>query len=243
MELANIEKFKVLDIDTLVPADWNYKDDDKEMGEKLSNNLKRNGQIENIIVRLLPTGAYEVVNGNHRYFAMKALGATKIVAYDMGEITTEHAMRLAIETNETKFESDNVKLSKLIAESLIPAFGLEDLEVTMPYNADMLKLMSEMSQYQFPTSADGDKTEGGEGSDDKPEEKFETLRFQVPVAVADIFREAMAKVRASVSRATRRPCDDDIRPIEMLALIVRDMTDKEIDVALYGEHADAVEGR
>jgi ParB-like chromosome segregation protein Spo0J len=62
--------FVDIPLDLLVPADWNYKTDDEYRQEKLKNNIKRNGQVENIIVRLLSTGFYEIVNGNHRYQAL-----------------------------------------------------------------------------------------------------------------------------------------------------------------------------
>ena len=57
--------------DKLVKADWNYKTEDQEKQEKLKENIKRNGQIENIIIRELETGFFEVVNGNHRLSVLK----------------------------------------------------------------------------------------------------------------------------------------------------------------------------
>ena len=60
-------------IDKLVKADWNYKTEDDKKQEKLKENIKRNGQIENILIRELDTGYYEVVNGNHRLSVLKEL--------------------------------------------------------------------------------------------------------------------------------------------------------------------------
>src|SRR3972149_2059713 len=58
--------YKLMPIEILVKADWNYKADDEEKSNKLTNNIKRIGQVENIQVRELDTGYYEVINGNHR---------------------------------------------------------------------------------------------------------------------------------------------------------------------------------
>jgi len=50
---STLENYIELPINKLLKADWNYKVDNEALLEKLKNNLKRNGQIENIIVRLL----------------------------------------------------------------------------------------------------------------------------------------------------------------------------------------------
>ena len=61
MELIVEEKnFHSLPIDKLVEASWNYKDDDEVLQEKLAENIKRNKQIENIIVRELEIGRAHV---------------------------------------------------------------------------------------------------------------------------------------------------------------------------------------
>lgn len=137
MTLVNSERYKLVKIDQLVKADWNYKNDNPELAAKLAENMKRNGQVENILVRHLPTGFLEVVNGNHRFDALKLLGAEEVMAYDLGEISQEHAMRIAIETNETRFDSDSEKLEGILRE-IAGSFSLEDLAATMPFKPDEL---------------------------------------------------------------------------------------------------------
>ncbi|MBS1562569.1 MAG: ParB N-terminal domain-containing protein [Bacteroidetes bacterium] len=137
----------------LVKADWNYKLDSVELAEKLAANIKRNGQIENIIIRQLPSGFYEVVNGNHRYDAMLHLGFTHIMAYNLGSISEQHAQRVAIETNETRFDTDPHKLAKLI-EELQVEFNLADLESSLPFNADELTAMLSGMNVLLPSTAE-----------------------------------------------------------------------------------------
>lgn len=62
-----MKQYKVIEIpvNKLKKADWNYKKDDEILLNKLINNIKKNGQIENLIVRELPDGYFEVINGNH----------------------------------------------------------------------------------------------------------------------------------------------------------------------------------
>jgi ParB-like chromosome segregation protein Spo0J len=125
--------FQSVAIDQLVKADWNYKEDNAELLEKLVNNIKRNGQIENIIIRELDTGFLEVVNGNHRLDALKVIGAEEVYCFNLGTISEAQAKRIAIETNETKFSSNQDNLSAILLE-LVDDFDIEDLLDTMPFD-------------------------------------------------------------------------------------------------------------
>lgn len=143
-----IKNFIEIPINQLVKADWNYKKDDENKKEKLKNNIKRNGQIENIIVRRLDSGFYEVVNGNHRFDALKDLGIETAVCYDLGKINQQQAIRIAIETNETRFESDHLLLAERIQE-IIEEFNIDDLLETMPYSEHELNNYSELLDFDW----------------------------------------------------------------------------------------------
>jgi hypothetical protein len=127
--------YKIFPRGILVEADWNYKDDDELIGEKLRNNMKRIGQVENIQLRLLNTGYYEVINGNHRLKEGDNLGKQFYIAYDHGPISLAEAQRIATETNETRFKSNFEKLSKILNDLKIE-FPEDDLLSTMPFSQD-----------------------------------------------------------------------------------------------------------
>jgi len=139
-----------INIDTakLVKADWNYKKEDEEKTKKLVGNFKRNGQIENIIVRELDTGFYEVINGNHRKDVFDILKIKKVHTYNFGNITQDRAVRIAIETNETRFDSDQLKLSELIT-MLTTKFKIADLSNTMPYSEQDINNFLEVANFDF----------------------------------------------------------------------------------------------
>jgi ParB-like chromosome segregation protein Spo0J len=105
-----------LPLKSLIQTPWNYKSNSPELREKLKANILKNDQIENIIVRELSGGAYEIVNGNHRYDVMKELGYKTVVCINLGSISTQQAMRIAIETNETTFQTDEFKLMEAIKD-------------------------------------------------------------------------------------------------------------------------------
>jgi DNA modification methylase len=126
-------KYKLFPIEILVKADWNYKEDDVNLLAKLLENIKRNGQIASCQVRLLETGYYEVVDGNHRYDAFILLGQKFVFAYDHGVISLTEAQRISIETNETQFKANPEKLSAMLKDL---QFEFPDLLNTLPYTED-----------------------------------------------------------------------------------------------------------
>jgi len=142
MPKLNDARWVKLSVDKLVAADWNYKVEDPDQEEKLIANIKRNGQVENILVRELESGFYEVINGNHRLDAFKKLGIPTAICYNFGETSDAQARRIAVETNEPKFRRDDAKLAVLIKEMMDgpgSEFTLEDLSTTMPFDRTALE--------------------------------------------------------------------------------------------------------
>ena len=132
-----IDNYKLIELQDLKMAEWNYKENDDSLVQKLIKNIQKNGQIENLIVRGIEEG-YEVVNGNHRLLALKEMNMDKAVCYDLGDdISEAQAKRIAIETNETKFQVDNVKLAQTFND-LLKDFDVSDLALTMPFTEDQI---------------------------------------------------------------------------------------------------------
>lgn len=197
MKLTNLKNYKLIRIEDLVKADWNYKKDEPGLVQKLVQNLKRNGQVENILVRKLETGYYEVVNGNHRYDALKELGAEHAICYDLGEISIKEAQRLAIETNETKFAVDQVELAGLIKE-LTEDFNLEDLEATLPYNQKQIEQYLEMADH---TWGDDYNDEPPKDENESGEEQPEKLQVQITEEVLNMWQAWVRLVQKNIRGA------------------------------------------
>jgi hypothetical protein len=140
--------FIELPIDKLVKADWNYKTEDPAKQEKLTENIKRNGQIENIIVRELETGFFEVVNGNHRLSVLKDLDIKTAHSFNLGKINQAQAIRIAIETNETKFDTDSITLAQRVKE-LTEEFKIEELVKTLPYTEVEIDNFSKLTDFDW----------------------------------------------------------------------------------------------
>lgn len=160
-KLSNsFSNYCILPINKLVKAKWNYKNDDEEKKQKLKNNILKNGQIENIIVRELGD-KYEVVNGNHRLDVLLELKKKKVFCYNLGKISTAQAKKIAIETNETKFENDLLKLADLFSD-ISKEFSITELAETMPFTEKELQNFLELKNFEWPDNELEDDIEYGE---------------------------------------------------------------------------------
>jgi len=137
-----------IDLSKLIKANWNYKEDCEKQTDNLIANFKRIGQVENLLIRELDTGFFEVLNGNHRIDVMRILKLKKAHVYNFGKIGLAEAQRTAIETNETTFESDNIKLAEII-NKLTKIFPSEELAKTMPYSEDEISKMSDLTKFDW----------------------------------------------------------------------------------------------
>jgi hypothetical protein len=171
----------VLPLGALRKAPWNYKTDDPGMAEKLRANMERNGQLENIVVREIAGNTYEVINGNHRYDAMLALGWTHATVLNLGKITKAKAQRIAIELNETRFASNPQALSELLV-GLVDTFGEKDLVLTSPFSSEEMKILTDPTLFMPPPDPapapefSGGGPGGRQSSDLSPPFQF-VLRF------------------------------------------------------------------
>jgi len=220
--------FVEIPLSSCVECDWNYKTDNEELVEKLVANMKRNGQVENIIVREIETGFFEVVNGNHRLKAMQALKFDKAYVFNVGNISLQAAQRLAIETNETKFASDPVKLGGLLSE-IIGEFEINDLILTMPY--DELEINNYMSMNEFDWDKELEKNT--DNTEPLPSEDFESIR--IPESLVELFNSQMERARNHLIAHRQAEVTDDVSPFELILATFAGAPDADIKSTLTGE--------
>lgn len=171
------QEWLTLDISQLVKAPWNYKDQNDETQEKLVNAIKENGQIVNFIVRELPDGNYEVVNGNHRYDAMLELSLedelyTQVFCVNLGPIDQAMAEKVAIETNELRFESNTDKLNRLL-KRVNEKYSIQDMIKSMPFTQKDLKArLKSVAKIKEEVSFTSGKNKYKEPDAEQPEKNF-----------------------------------------------------------------------
>ena len=103
-----------IDINLLKNADWNYKKTTDSIQKKIKKSLSEYGYIENIIVRDLNNGFYEVINGNHRLKALKELDTKTIHCYNLGIINDSTAKKIGYSLNEIKQDINPEKEFELL---------------------------------------------------------------------------------------------------------------------------------
>jgi len=213
-----------IDVESLTPSPENYKDGgdepekEKLLMDALEENIKRNGVIENILVRELDTGFFEVVNGNHRYKVVKKLGIEKIMCFNLGKITLLEAKRVAIETNETRFQANRVKLAEEI-NALMEDYDVSDLLSTMPYTENELDDFKKMIDFDWSEDDDVDlKPSSGADEDDE----FRVVKLNLPSEVADQLEGQIERFKKILKR------ESIVQPIEAICQILIQTEDDAI---------------
>ncbi len=206
-------------LDKLVKAEWNYKEEDEFLSERLKENIKRNGQIENIIIRELDTGYYEVVNGNHRYDVMKDLGHKEIIAYNLGKINEESAIRKAIETNETKFTVNQITYSKLLKQ-LNEMYPIEDLAKTIPISEEEIKKHIDSLNFDWDQFKEKDEFSEKEG--------FIDIKLSLPEAIAEQFNYQLNRIKTALYPDQKIQDISNVIPIECMIQHIAQIPDDQL---------------
>jgi len=208
-----------LPLSWLVKAKWNYKTDDAAKAKKLISNIKKNGLIQNLIVRQLRGGKFEIANGNHRLDSLEGLNLEDAVCYNLGPVSEKVAQRIAVETNETSFDADPVKLGQVL-EGLLEEFEKDDLLETMPY---------EETDFDALIAAGGfDPNDIQEPDDLPPEDPDETPKGQMPIqhlfAIIGVkhlptehAEKLAAKMKAAIEKA-KIPKDQKWKVLELITV-------------------------
>lgn len=225
---------------SLVKAGWNYKTDSDEKKAVLLQNIKRNGLIQNLIVRELPTGFFEVVNGNHRFDALKDMGVESAHCYNVGKISELHAQRIAVETNETNFDTDQVKLGRIFT-ALNEEFSTEDLLTTMPYTETEFDMYKNLGSFDF--DAYGSTSEGGDvdattegDGEEAGEEKWVDLTIHLPESVAKLWESQVYRVKEFIEKGQGgRKVRSNATVYELMAVILDGLSTDDFTSLTSGE--------
>lgn len=199
----NFQNYQEVEIKNIIKAEWNYKEDDHEKAEKLLNNIQENGQLENIIVRELGDGRLECVNGNHRLDVFKELGYEKVIVCNLGSISLKKAQKIAIQTNETKFENNSLKLAETIS-NITEEFSIEEMVSTMPYTQEDIDNFRSIADFDFNDYAGNVPASVETQSEDKPTppksalpeevDPIKTVVLRIEESVYLLWKEWVAKV-------------------------------------------------
>ena len=179
------KKVRTVPIEHVRPNPWNpkvHKDDGKDF-QKVVASLRENGLRQPVVVRTAePTEEYpdavlEVIDGEQRWRAALALGYTRVVVYDEGEVPDERAKALTI------WYQQQVPFDEVLEAHL--AAALAELDVPMPYSEEELAHLQKLARFDFDqlTPDDGD----GEDADET-----RTLHIKFTVRQFEVITSALA---------------------------------------------------
>lgn len=122
--------FKLVDINKLFPNEWNSNEMNNFEREKLSNSLKKRGQLHPILVAK-EKDKYKIIDGQHRWEELKKLGINEI-KIEIKEINSKEELMLTSldanlhgNNNEDKFVD--------IIEELQQTYDMDEILSTILY--------------------------------------------------------------------------------------------------------------
>ena len=185
-----MNKTQIADIDMkdLVKADWNYKTDGtEEQINKLMNSITADESVGVVAVRELPNNKFEVIDGNHRFEAIKRLGWKKVPCENFGNITKAKAITIARRRNHKWFDDDIIAYAELLNNEVLGEYTLDELEKIMPDTKEEMEKLQEMLDFDF------DQFDGDFKYDES--DNLKTINIKVPDDTYKIWLEWKDKVK------------------------------------------------
>lgn len=142
-------------IDLVEPNNYNPKIDfrgdenNAKEFEKVKDSLKTYGQVQPLIVREIDGGKYEIINGFHRFEAMKELGYNEIEVKNLGNIDFDTAVAIALQTEDTKIPIDNVELAGLMRDIVNDEKPISYWAELLPYSEEVIKSKIDLINFDF----------------------------------------------------------------------------------------------
>ena len=176
---------RTIKISDLFPNPWNTNVVSPENQSKIEESIKRFGMFKPLVVRTLDDGRLEILGGQHRWEAAKALGIEQVEVVDLGKIDDKRAKEISLVDNSRYGSDDGLKFSELLRE-------LDDVEDYLPYSEADLNQIFSAAQVDF--DAIGLDEESDEELEKKVEEltrkapEFQMMRFKVPLADAELVK-------------------------------------------------------
>lgn len=124
------DNYQRIAIDKIKVNQWNPNEQTEFIFKHSRNSLRTQGQLLPIIVREVG-GAFEIIDGEHRFRAALAEGAESVSANNLGKVTDEVAKQLTIIMNETRGQARRDKLTALL-QDLEDTMGIEKLLAAIP---------------------------------------------------------------------------------------------------------------
>ncbi|MCH7686639.1 MAG: ParB N-terminal domain-containing protein [Planctomycetes bacterium] len=188
---------KVIEIQLtkLREAPWNPNVMDRDMTKHLTEAIKQFGLVENLVVRPIEDGTYQVLSGNQRFKVIRDLGFEKAPCVVV-ELDDARAMLLGQALNQIQGEDDPGLRAELM-RNVLSELTEEEVLIVLPETAESLGELSSFGQEDMAASLVAwDKLQSA---------RLQHLTFQLTKIQKEIVERALARVTRSRCASTGNP--------------------------------------
>lgn len=179
------------------PNPWNPNKQSDFIYEKERNSIKTFGFLDPILVREIE-GAFEIIDGEHRWRAAQDEGYDELPCNNLGPIEDEIAQQLTVIMNETRGRADELKLGKLIAD-LQKKIPLEEILKNLPYQKDELDHFVALSAIDW-DKVDASLGKGHQGSG----EPWMEFKIVLPESLYNQWVDQLNRIHAALGHKQKK---------------------------------------
>ena len=133
-----------LPIQDLRMAPWNPNQMDSKSLERLSRSIDQIGIVQNLVVRRMQQGKYEVLSGNQRFRLLCEKGV-KTVSCTIIELDDAHAM-LAAQALNSIHGDDDLGLKSEVFKKILGSMSQEEVLSILPESARSLEALTSLNK-------------------------------------------------------------------------------------------------
>lgn len=147
MSIKIHKDIKMVDIDKIQPNSFNSNEVSEEEQNKINDDIVKNGFIGAILVRPISKDKFEIVDGEHRWRAMKTLGESQIPVVVMPQDDST-SMINSVRLNTERGTQNPLKLGKILKSLQETGMSMAQLEDELVY--DNSELQDRLSLLELP---------------------------------------------------------------------------------------------
>lgn len=181
-------------IQDLREAPWNPNQMGEEMLAKLRRSITRYGLVENLVVRPMGSGAYEVLSGNQRLKLLQEM-SVKAAPCVVVELNNVHARLLAQALNHIKGE-DDLGLRAELVRNVLASLSQQEVVELLPETAQSLNELASLGQETLAAYLENwQKAQAA---------RLRHVIFQVTPLQEEVVQEALSRVMPEAAKEGRR---------------------------------------
>lgn len=174
---------------------WNPNVMDDHMLARLRKRITQFGLIENLVVRAIGRGEYEVLSGNQRLHVLKESGTT-LAPCVVVDIDDAHAHLLAQALNRIQGE-DDVGLKAELVRHVLESLPEQEVLDLLPETSETLQALATLGK--------ADLAEHLQAWEQARAARLEHMIFQLSHKQAEVVTEALERVMAGVAKDGSNP--------------------------------------